>query len=409
MLIALILAFETFFCATILYIGYLLKMQMNMNMMKRITLIAISMLVLGANVRSQSPSKPNTKSISNKGTLLFDETSVNFGKVDEDDGELMKAFEYRNISNFPVKILSVESGCGCTIAEYDKNPILSQKEGAITIKFDPKNRPGDFDRTITIRTDGQPEYIYLHLYGSVTNSRMEYISSFPIVQGNMRLTTNKVNFSLTDKKRDSAVVTLLNNSKKMISITSVKTPPYIRAEILKPMLMPDDACQIKITYFGDIANDYGTKNDELYIQTSDDSVPKKTVLVRADIVQDFSNMTASEKKNAPVVLAATTEHNFGEVYLGEVVSYDFIITNKGKSDLRIMKVNPDCGCIVGSYTKDIVKKGKTGTITIKFNSKGYRGAVSKNIQVFVNDPKNPVLFLKIKANVVIPGVDPISK
>lgn len=380
--------------------------------MKKLTLIVLSSLLLGTTAWSQSPNnpnKPNVKSVSNKGTLLFDETSVNFGKVDENDGELMKAFEYRNISNFPVKILSVESGCGCTIAEYDKNPIASQKEGAITIKFDPKNRPGDFDRTITIRTDGQPEYIYLHMYGSVTNSRMEYLSSFPIIQGNMRLTTNKVNFTLTDKKRDSAVVTLLNNSKKMISITSVKTPPYIRAVILKPMLMPDDASQIKITYYGDIANDFGIKNDELYIQTSDDSVPKKIVLVRADITQDFSTMSESEKKNAPVAVATNTEHNFGEVYLGEVVSYDFTITNKGKSDLRIRKVKPDCGCIVGSFTKEIIKKGKTGTITIKFNSKGYRGAVSKNIQVFVNDPKNPVLFLKIKANVVIPGVDPISK
>jgi hypothetical protein len=185
--------------------------------MKKLILIVITSLLLGTTAWSQSPNnpnKPNVKSVSNKGTLLFDETSVNFGKVDENDGELMKAFEYRNISNFPVKILSVESGCGCTIAEYDKNPIASQKEGAITIKFDPKNRPGDFDRTITIRTDGQPEYIYLHMYGSVTNSRMEYLSSFPIIQGNMRLTTNKVNFTLTDKKKRFSCGNVVKQLKK---------------------------------------------------------------------------------------------------------------------------------------------------------------------------------------------------
>jgi hypothetical protein len=143
----------------------------------------------------------------------------------------------------------------------------------------------------------------------------------------------------------------------------------------------------------------------VYIQTTDDTLPLKMVNVRSTIVQDFSKLTESEKSNPPVAVLPETVLDFGEVYLGEVVAKEIKITNKGKRNLVIKKVKGTCGCTVGEYTKDFIKKGKTGSIILKFNSAGMRGNITKDVQIHVNDPKNPVLTVKIKAKVVIPGID----
>jgi hypothetical protein len=53
----------------------------------------------------------------------------------------------------------------------------------------------------------------------------------------------------------------------------------------------------------------------------------------------------------------------------------------------------------------VIKKGKTGIVTVKFNAKDLRGNISKDVQIFVTDPARPVINVKVKAKVVIPGVD----
>jgi hypothetical protein len=44
-----------------------------------------------------------------------------------------------------------------------------------------------------------------------------------------------------------------------------------------------------------------------------------------------------------------------------------------------------------------IKPGETGRITAKIDTTGRKGIVSKNIQVFSNDPKRPSVSLSLKA------------
>ncbi|MFN5026258.1 MAG: DUF1573 domain-containing protein [Bacteroidota bacterium] len=374
--------------------------------MKYFLSIAIWM-TCAANISAQTKQRQApAKKPDDKGTLFFDLTNHNFGKINESDGKVKHVFKYRNIGQFPVTILSVDPGCGCTAAEFKKTPIAQGEQGGITIEFDPQNRLGGMDRTIVVRTDGKPEFTYLSISGEVINPRSEYLALFPSVQGNVRFSDYNINFpSILDSRTDSTVVTILNNSSKNLHITSIKGPYHIRGVAKTPVLIPGQSADIMLYYYGEMVNDYGSRLDEVFIQTSDDTLPQKILNVRANIIQDFSGMTEKEKKNPPVAFTSTNEVDFGEVYLGEVVSRDFMITNKGKSDLRIRKAKASCGCTVGSYTKDVIKKGKTGIVTIKFNAKDLRGNISKDVLIFVNDPSRPVIQVKVKARVVIPGVD----
>jgi len=44
-----------------------------------------------------------------------------------------------------------------------------------------------------------------------------------------------------------------------------------------------------------------------------------------------------------------------------------------------------------------IKPGDKGKITAKIDIKGRSGALSKNVQVFSNDPKRPTVTLSLKA------------
>lgn len=108
--------------------------------------------------------------------------------------------------------------------------------------------------------------------------------------------------------------------------------------------------------------------------------------------------------NLPVIKFEENDHDFGKIYEGESVSYDFKFTNSGKSELIIAEVSSSCGCTVPSYPKTPIRPGESGVIKVMFNSKGKLGYQSKSVLVAANTQPNTTI-LRIKAEVVNPGKD----
>lgn len=77
-------------------------------------------------------------------------------------------------------------------------------------------------------------------------------------------------------------------------------------------------------------------------------------------------------------------HDFGVMREGTIASYDFLFTNQGKAPLIILGVSASCGCTTPYYSKDPILPGKTGLITITFNSTNRTGTFSKAIRVKTN-------------------------
>jgi hypothetical protein len=132
------------------------------------------------------------------------------------------------------------------------------------------------------------------------------------------------------------------------------------------------------------------------------------VNINVTIKQDFDAVDAKVKSKPPVAHMPVREHDFGESYKGEVLTHRFEIKNNGKSDLVIRKIKSDCGCTVGNYSREVIKKGKTGFIEVKLNTKDLRFSTQKDVFVYTNDPKNPEIVLTVKTRTIIPGIDPIQ-
>ncbi|MGL4956614.1 MAG: DUF1573 domain-containing protein, partial [Bacteroidales bacterium] len=78
--------------------------------------------------------------------MQFVKTSHDFGQVPEAGGLVTYAFEFANTGKTPIIITDVKSSCGCTTPEWTKQPVLPGKTGSIKAIFDPKDRPGIFDK-----------------------------------------------------------------------------------------------------------------------------------------------------------------------------------------------------------------------------------------------------------------------
>ncbi|GHT75493.1 hypothetical protein AGMMS50262_10950 [Bacteroidia bacterium] len=99
--------------------------------------------------------------------VTVDKTVHDFGTVSEDGGNISTVFIVTNNTNAPIVITGVRASCGCTTPEWTKEPIAPGKTGEVKATYSPKGRPGPFEKTVTITTDGDPDRIVVKIKGVV--------------------------------------------------------------------------------------------------------------------------------------------------------------------------------------------------------------------------------------------------
>lgn len=96
----------------------------------------------------------------------------------------------------------------------------------------------------------------------------------------------------------------------------------------------------------------------------------------------------------------TIGHDFKEMFEGAEAIYVFTFYNIGKEPLTISDARPSCSCTVSDFTHEPVMPGKSGTITVKYATRGHIGAFTKSITVTSNSNISPVVTLYISGSVV---------
>ena len=98
--------------------------------------------------------------------------------------------------------------------------------------------------------------------------------------------------------------------------------------------------------------------------------------------------------NATAIKFDEESFDFGKVTDGEKVSHAFKFTNDGDSPLIISNAVASCGCTTPEWPKSPVLPGKTGEISVTFNSAGKQGLQDKLITVTANtNPAQNVVHL----------------
>lgn len=120
---------------------------------------------------------------------------------------------------------------------------------------------------------------------------------------------------------------------------------------------------------------------------------------QATTEQGASKASGENAAKAPEVTFDKLAHDFGPIFSGEKVTYNFRFSNTGDAPLVILNTRSGCGCTVGDYPKEPIPPGGDAKITVQFNSAGRRGFQSESVRVITNATPQEYL-LRITAEVV---------
>ena len=110
-------------------------------------------------VAQDKPAEQKTK------FYAWNEITHDFGKIKQNDPASV-TFTVKNNGQGPLIITAAKSSCGCTIAEYTKEPIKPGESGVVKATYN-SARVGAFTKTVTVTYDGIADPDLLTIKGEV--------------------------------------------------------------------------------------------------------------------------------------------------------------------------------------------------------------------------------------------------
>lgn len=130
---------------------------------------AISLFVFAnlsaQNVNKESNIKTEIKTNVNGPVAKFDKTNFEFTDLIQHSPGTA-TFTLTNDGKEPLIISSAVASCGCTNLSYSKDPILPGKSIIISVTYNAAV-PGNFTKTITVRTNASEQPVILQIKGKV--------------------------------------------------------------------------------------------------------------------------------------------------------------------------------------------------------------------------------------------------
>jgi hypothetical protein len=140
------------------------------SLLQSLALLIVVMLWNGAEIFAQTDAKVTT-------AIEWTSKTFDFGKIPQ--GKPVTAeFQFKNPSLVPLIINSVKPSCGCTIADYPKEPVQPQKTGAIKVTYNAANA-GFFQKSVVVTTNAGEETETLIIKGEVIPEAEQTVPAQP--------------------------------------------------------------------------------------------------------------------------------------------------------------------------------------------------------------------------------------
>lgn len=329
--------------------------------------------------------------------LIFREKTYDFGDIEEGKGNADHEFIFTNNSGRPVKIVSVQASCGCTTPGWSQNPIPQAKTGFIRASFDPRGRPGYFSKTLTVTTDWDANPIVLQIKGHVFNEGTAESNDFSVANGNLYFISSSFNIGKVFINRSAAEkqFPVMNKGTVSIRFLEVMKPPYLKVE-MPASLAPQEKGVIKISYDGQLKNQFGFASDNIQIKTDDPGYEAKSFSVFASLEEYYPTPVGEEATKAPILFIKEPAIDLGRFRQSDLIDKSVAIVNNGKRDLQIKAIQSNCTCLTTELNKKVVYPGDSSMLKISFKPQNRGGTQLKAITLYSNDPRNPVQRINVQ-------------
>lgn len=322
--------------------------------------------------------------------ITFSSRVHDFGAIKEVNGVVSYDFEFLNTGNAPILVKNVESSCGCTSPQWSKQPILPGAKGFIKATFDPTNRPGYFDKTITVYTNARPGMVELKIKGTVEGKTRTVLDDYPYeLPSGLRLPLEHISLMKARKGEvKSMAVGVYNNAGKQVSVAFAGLPPHIQMSIEPVQIRNQEKAVIKASYNTALKGEYGLNEEQVNILVDG----KKYVLpVSVYIEENFGNVNLAA---APLVDAEKKYYNFGPASSAQPVSYTYPVKNTGHAALKVYRVYTNDKRVVAEVSKKELQPGETAEVKVQTIAGAEAGKVSCIVSVITNSPATFELNLR---------------
>jgi len=342
--------------------------------------------------------------------IQFQETTHDFGKIKEEGGKVTGRFIFTNVGTEDLILTNVRPGCGCTAANYTKDPVAPGQQGFIDATYNPYNRPGGFNKNIRVTTneprftDGSnsaPHMIFIK--GEVIKRPPTEFEKAGYTKSNGMVRFFDPNVKVeawnTQKIRDTFKVR--NFWTKPVRFEMNAPKAYI-TEIYRSFgaeLNPGQEGFIILEFDAAKCGQFGQVKETVTYMTNDSIEARKMLHYSVNIKEDFSKMSAKQLKKAPVAELSALEYDFGSVAKNSQTQGVITLVNKGKTPLMLRALACSSGYYRASAQSMEVPAGGATNITITFKANSRVGAQKATLEVITNDPNRSIQVINLSGQI----------
>ena len=327
--------------------------------------------------------------------IEFEETLYDFGNFSEEEGFVNHSFKFKNVGNAPLIIINAKATCGCTVPSYPKAPIAPGETGVIDVKYSAIGRPGFFNKSIKIITNGEPAEKSLVIKGNV-NSPADNAEFKYFINGLKLKTITYDMGNIVKGEKKELLFDTWNATDRPLTIKITNNTQYISVKALPYKLRPGERGKIAVVYDSENSNEWGKQIDEFLITSErpNSRAMNKKISILSNISEDFSKQ-GNKRPKAEIEKVLV---NFGEVASLSPSNCDIKIKNNGNGTLIIRKVSSSSPAISVNTKNSEIKPNGTTSLKITLNpSKCKSRIVNETVTIITNDSEKSEINIQVTA------------
>jgi len=339
------------------------------------------------------PGESTSEAVRVGDVVEFDKTVHDFGDISVNDGPLSCTFTVKNIGKEPIAIYEVVTSCGCTDANWTREPLQPGKTGTISATYKNEDGAMPFDKTLTVYIAGVNKPVILRLRGVVHEKKKTVAELYGGNRmGNLGLKTLEYkvpNVLQGESSGDEAKVA--NLGKQPLTVTFADVSPNLTVEVTPQRVPAGETATLRYTVKAD--PDIWGRHDYRATPVLNGKKAARPLTFTALTRGNFANLTAEQRKSSAQCIFDESTVSFGTVKAGTPVNASFTFTNKGKSPLQFYSLDADAKG-VDAKLPGATAPQKKGSIPVKLDTSSLpKGETVIMLTLTTNSPARPLVNL----------------
>lgn len=332
--------------------------------------------------------------------LVWKVNRIDLGTILQEEGLQSVTFEYTLSQGADFAIEEILADCGCTTMKFSKDSIAIGQSGKVLVDFDPSSAFGFFSKLVLVKGNKGQVQDSLYIEGIAVPYPSDLERNYPVKLGTLGFRMKKMNMGdVFDNEPKVKFLEFFNYGTEPLvkKNLQVKSPDFIQVEQVQEVVRPKERGLLKIDYSASMRPELGAVSDQIQLNWGKLEVIELEIL--ADLFDYFAPVSKSDLEIVPQLLLDRKVIDLGEISSNSVQRKVVVLTNLGKEELEIRKVQVNCACLEIEYPKTSLSPGEKMELNLVFDPAGRKGIDQRNIYIFSNDPVNPVQLFVLKSRI----------